>query len=66
MNTQQMNAMQIHEPLPRGMLQAVESEDFAALHMGEQAIHDDLDWEEYVSSDISADLADTLFTSLSY
>ncbi len=39
--------MQIHQPIPHGLLYSVEPQDFAQLHLSELAIHDDFDWEEY-------------------
>jgi hypothetical protein len=41
--------MQIHQPIPYGLLYSVEPQDLAKFHLRENAAHDDFDWEEYES-----------------
>jgi hypothetical protein len=66
MNVQQLNSMNINHTLPHGLMYAADPEDFEVRHFSAKAIHDDLDWEEYVSSDISTEFGDTIFDSSSY
>jgi len=45
-----MNATRLHhQPVPNEFLYSAEPQDFADLHLRDQAIHDDSDWEEYES-----------------
>ncbi len=39
--------MQIHQPIPHGLLYSVEPQDFAKFHLSDQSNHDDFEWEEY-------------------
>lgn len=42
-----MNAQQLHhQSVPNGLFYSVESQDFMQLHLGDQAVHDNFDWEE--------------------
>ena len=41
--------MQIHQPIPHGLLYSVEPQDFAQFHLSDHAIHDNFNWEEYES-----------------
>ena len=39
--------MQIHQPIPHGLLYSVEPQGFAKFHLSDNATHDDFEWEEY-------------------
>jgi hypothetical protein len=41
--------MQIHQPISHGLLYSVAPQDFAQMHLSDQAAHDDFAWEEYES-----------------
>ena len=38
--------MQIHQPIPHGLLYSIDPQHFAQFHLSDHGIHDDLDWEE--------------------
>jgi len=38
--------MQIHQPVAHGLLYSVAPQDFAQMHLSDQASHDDFAWEE--------------------
>lgn len=56
--------MQIHQPIPHGLLYSVEPQDFAQLHLSDQAAHDDFDWEEYEAEYAEESLANNVLAFL--
>lgn len=38
--------MQIHQPVPHGLLFSIEPQDFNKLNLSDSSIHDEFDWEE--------------------
>jgi hypothetical protein len=56
--------MQIHQPIPHGLLYSVEPDNFAQLHLSDQATHDDFDWEEYESEYAEESLANNVIAFL--
>ena len=56
--------MQIHQPIPHGLLYSVEPKDFAQMHLSDHALHDDFDWEEYESRYAEESLANNVIAFL--
>ena len=56
--------MQIHQPVSHGLLYSVAPQDFAQLHLSDNAVHDDFDWEEYDSGYAEETLANNVLAFL--
>jgi hypothetical protein len=56
--------MQIHQPIPHGLLYSVEPQDLARFHLSDKATHDDFDWEEYESEYAEDSLAGNVVSFL--
>jgi hypothetical protein len=56
--------MQIHQPIPHGLLYSVEPKELVKFHLGEQAIHDDFNWEEYEAEYAEESLAGNVLSFL--
>lgn len=41
--------MQIHQHVSHGLLYSLAPQDIEQMHLSENAIHDEFDWEEYES-----------------
>jgi hypothetical protein len=65
MNRHHHSTMPNQQPVAHGLLNSMASQDFKMFHLSAPAIHDELDWEDCVSSDISTEFADSMFESLS-
>jgi hypothetical protein len=56
--------MQIHQPVPHGLLYSVAPQDIAQLRLSDTAVHDDFDWEEYESEYAEESLANNVIDFL--
>lgn len=56
--------MQIHQPISHGLLYSVAPQDFAQMHLSDQAPHDEFDWEEYESEYAEETLANNVIAFL--
>jgi hypothetical protein len=56
--------MQIHQPVAHGLLYSVAPQDFAQMHLSDNAAHDDFDREEYESGYAEESLANNVLDFL--
>jgi hypothetical protein len=56
--------MQIHQPIPHGLLYSVAPQNFAQFRLSDQAKHDDFEWEEYESVYAEETLANNVIAFL--
>jgi hypothetical protein len=56
--------MQIHQPIPYGLLYSVDPKELAKFQLSEQANHDDFDWKEYESGYAGESLAGNVLSFL--
>ena len=56
--------MQIHQPIPHGLLYSVEPLNIAQLHLSERAKRDDFEWEEYEADYAGETLANNVIAFL--
>jgi len=56
--------MQIHQPIPHGLLYSVAPQNFEQFHLSEQAKHDDFEWAEHESEYFGETLAGNVIAFL--
>jgi len=56
--------MQIHQHVPHGLLYSLGPQDIEQMHLSENAIHDEFDWEEYESEYADETLANNVIDFL--
>ena len=56
--------MQIHLPIPHGLLYSVEPLELAKFHLNDNATHDDFEWEKYEAEYVDESLASNVISFL--
>jgi hypothetical protein len=56
--------MQIHQPIPHGLLYSVDPHELAKFHLSDNGTHDDFEWGEYDAEHAEESLATNVISFL--